>query len=464
MNNFLKASMLDKLKWIYGLVLCVLCVSATVWIIRSDELVEVAFPVLQSSAMPTVTLNMTPGLTVLEGEPAVVTRVNGSRTLLISAYLEHRNKIKKVLVIAIMFRAEKVALQCNLRCHEQLYISKASTYIHWDHFGFPYGTADISCPLPSGCGTPTHVAVTSAAIKNKDQAHIEFLEVWNQRALTSFPYTFTSCFSTMYNFTNVLQLVQSLEMLQYLGVNRVVIYKTNCSADTQRVLDYYTDKGLVEVIPWSLSEYLNVSRKALPKQHPGDIHYFGQITALNDCLYRYMYKSKYIALHDPDEFILPQSVNRWVELLPFLEKKYGANKCFSFENNWVPSEFALTPPAPLTLPKLNQWRNISGLNILKHVYSEPVKPKPVFNNYKIITDPRSVFIVTVHGVLRSQRGCSWVDRNIARMYHVKPRGNTEMKPEQLIYDGRLLNYSASLVPAVNTVLRDNGLLSKDSMK
>lgn len=68
--------------------------------------------------------------------------------------------------------------------------------------------------------------------------------------------------------------------------------------------------GLVEVIPWSLSEYLNVSRKALPKQHPGDIHYFGQIPALNDCLYRYMYKSKYIALHDPDEFILPQSVNR----------------------------------------------------------------------------------------------------------------------------------------------------------
>lgn len=112
-------------------------------------------------------------------------------------------------------------------------------------------------------------------------------------------------------------------------------------------------------------------------------------------------------------------IHSWVALLPLLERKYGAKKCFSFENNWVPSEFALTPPAPLTLPQLDQWQIISGLNILRHVYSEPVKPKPVFNNYKIITDPRSVFIVTVHGVLRSQRGCSWVDRKIARMYHVK---------------------------------------------
>lgn len=80
----------------------------------------------------------------------------------------------QVLVISIMFRAEKVALQCNLRCNEQLYISKASTYIHWDHFGFPYGTADISCPLPSGCETPTHVTITSAAITNKGSEALRY--------------------------------------------------------------------------------------------------------------------------------------------------------------------------------------------------------------------------------------------------------------------------------------------------
>uniref|UniRef100_A0A3Q2GP03 Glycosyltransferase family 92 protein n=1 Tax=Cyprinodon variegatus TaxID=28743 RepID=A0A3Q2GP03_CYPVA len=359
----------------------------------------------------------------------------------------------KVIVIAMMLRKEKVALQCHLYCHEQLYSSKAKIDIHWDHFGFPYGTADILCPLPSGCGTPTRVAITTGAIRNKG-TEVSFR---NQKVLTNFSYTFTSCFSTMYNFTNVLQV--TFELLQYLGVNRVVVYKTNCSADTQRVLDYYTKKGLVEVIPWSLSNYLTVSRKALPKQDPADIHYFGQIPALNDCLYRYMYQSKYVALHDPDEYILPH----WVELLPILEKRYGAGKCYIFENNWIPVEFALTPPPPHTLPQQKQWQNISGVNILTHIYNEPIAPKPAFNNYKIITNPRAVFAVSVHGVLKPWKTCTWTDRKIARMYHIKLRGKTELKPEQLIYDNRLLNYNAQLSSAVNIVLRDTGLLSEDNL-
>jgi len=68
--------------------------------------------------------------------------------------------------------------------------------------------------------------------------------------------------------------------------------------------------GLVEVIPWPLSRFLRVSRSWLVKDGPGDLHYFGQIPALNDCLYRYMYRSAYVALHDTDELILPQSLNR----------------------------------------------------------------------------------------------------------------------------------------------------------
>lgn len=55
---------------------------------------------------------------------------------------------------------------------------------------------------------------------------------------------------------SVLQLVQSLEMLQLLGVNKVVIYKTNCSLETQNVLDYYTHKGRVW---WDLFLYVHPS-------------------------------------------------------------------------------------------------------------------------------------------------------------------------------------------------------------
>lgn len=73
---------------------------------------------------------------------------------------------------------------------------------------------------------------------------------------------------------------------------------------------FFISSGLVEVIPWTVSRFVNVSRGWQPEQSPGDLHYFGQIAALNDCLYRYMYQSRYVALQDIDELILPQSVNR----------------------------------------------------------------------------------------------------------------------------------------------------------
>ncbi|XP_014908229.1 uncharacterized protein LOC106959897 isoform X1 [Poecilia latipinna] len=442
-----------------SLTFIILCLMLLLLIFRSDRMLPPQKYMMQLSDEPAWVQNQTTGTTVLKGQSAHLMRVKGSKTLLVSAFLEHRTKPRKVLVIAIMFRKEKVSLQCSLRCREQLHVSRASVDIHWDHFGFPYGTADVSCPLPPACQAPTHVAVTSAAIRNPD----EFLEVQNQKAPNVFPYNFTSCFSTMYNYTNILQLVQTVEMLQLLGVNRIVIYKTNCSNETQRVLDYYTDKGLVEVIPWSLSKYLNVSRRAKPDQDPGDIHYFGQIPALNDCLYRSMYRSRYVALHDPDELILPQTVDSWLKLLEQLERKFGAERCYMFQNNWVPSEFFLTPPAPKTLPQQNQWQNVSGINILAHLYSEPIKPPFGYRNFKTIVNPRGMFAVTVHGVLRAKRVCVWVDRKLARMYHIKSRGPTELKPKQMIYDGRLLNYSARLSSAVNTVLRETGLLPGNSL-
>ncbi|XP_008424927.1 uncharacterized protein LOC103475237 isoform X1 [Poecilia reticulata] len=419
-------------------------------------------PEVQTSARPTEPYSMTAGMTVIRGQTAQLLRINGSRTLLTSAYLEHRTKRKEVRVIAIMLRSERVKLLCHLHCHHQLHVSSAAVRIHGDHFRFRFGTADILCPVPSGCETPAYVAVTAAASKNKEIDHLEFLEVGNQVEQTSFPYNFTCCFSAMYDFTNVLQLVQSLEMLQLLGVSRVVVYKTNCSADVQRVLDHYSEKGLVEVIPWSLSKYLNVSRKASPQQSPGDLHYFGQIPALNDCLYRSMYRSRYVALHDPDELILPQTVDSWTELLPLLKKKYGADRCYSFENNWIPMEFELPPPKPSALPAVDQWQNVSGVNILAHLYREPFIPSRRKHNAKILVNPRAVFATSVHRVLQPPKSCIWVDRKLARMYHIKPRGPPKHEEKQLIYEGRLLGYSGHLIPAVNAVLKQTGLLPESA--
>uniref|UniRef100_A0A667X7K8 Glycosyltransferase family 92 protein n=1 Tax=Myripristis murdjan TaxID=586833 RepID=A0A667X7K8_9TELE len=390
------------------------------------------------------------------GEKAPLVLVNGTHTLLVSAYLEHRTGKREV---SEDNRGKRVAYRCHLCCEGHnistpLHISEGHASIHWDHFGFRYGTADIMCPIPPACETPSHVTVTSADPPL-------FLEVLNQEERKdSFPHNFTLCMSTMFDFTNLLQLVQSMEMLQLLGVSRVVIYKTSCDADTQRLLDYYTDKGFIEVIPWSMSNHLKVSKSWKPEIAPGDLHYYGQLPALNDCVYRYMYQSRYVAMHDVDELILPQSVDSWNDLMPLLEQKYGADKCYKFENYMFPHTFKLPPPVSETHHRLRDkenptWQGISGVNILKHLYHEPYT-NLVRSNFKVIINPRAVIETSVHGPLKLLYSCFF-------FFFSRPPMQTGLTPDKLIFDGRVLGYSARLIQAVNTVLREAGLIQKDSI-
>ena len=51
------------------------------------------------------------------------------------------------------------------------------------------------------------------------------------------------------------------------------------------------------------------------------MHYYGQLAAANDCLYRYMYTSQYIAFIDLDELIVPRgNLTTWGQLFDQLEK------------------------------------------------------------------------------------------------------------------------------------------------
>ncbi|KAF7662211.1 hypothetical protein LDENG_00242490 [Lucifuga dentata] len=140
----------------------------------------------------------------LDGKKVPLVAVGGTHTLLVSAYLEHRTTRKEVRVIAVVLRSEAVPYRCLLCCQGQHHISAGETTIHSDHFDFSYGTADIMCPVPSGCEIPSHIAVTSVTAQSEGEE--VFLEVLNQEARNdSFHHNFTVCFSTMFNFTNVLQ-------------------------------------------------------------------------------------------------------------------------------------------------------------------------------------------------------------------------------------------------------------------
>ncbi|GAA6085786.1 uncharacterized protein LOC113634363 isoform X2 [Tachysurus ichikawai] len=381
-----------------------------------------------------------------------IIKVTNLKTYMVGSYVEHRDKVKMIRTIAIVLRSENAEYQCMLCCNGTEVSASATLNIHSDHFDFEYGTADIMCQIPEECPTPEHVAITSKSSKENvslQDIHA-FQPVRNQQKQEVFRYEFTVCISTMFDYENVLLLVQAMEMFKILGVQKVAIYKTNCSLVTQKVLDYYISQDFVELIPWSVSSYINVSRGWQKWKSLGELHYFGQIAALNDCLYRYMYKSHYVALQDLDEFILPLNLNNWTELLPELERKHGQEVGFCFENNMFP--FYLKDPKSEYSP--DSWKKVPGENILEYVYRLSNDPS-IYSNFKVIVNPRLVFETSVHGFLRSVKGIQRVNPEVARMYHIKNfiKKDDTFKHICILRDTHLRDYADRLIPAVSEVLQ-----------
>lgn len=188
---------------------------------------------------------------------------------------------------------------------------------------------------------------------------------------------------------------------------------------------------------------------------------------------------------DPDWTLkLPFFPLSWSELLPLLEQSHGAGQCFSFENNVFPTNVILAPPLSKTLHPASRWHPGSqlapGVNILAHLYHEPSEKFSSIKR-KLIVNPRGVISPDVHALEKADFGCVSVDRNVGRMYHTRYQSEftgghgwfrlfgaahidcfifcrrsplqPELTPNQLVYDGRLLNYSSRLIPAAASVLR-----------
>lgn len=92
-----------------------------------------------------------------------------------------------------------------------------------------------------------------------------------------------------------LKLVEFIELNSLLGVSHFYFYNHTCSEQVSCVLSDYTIQGRVSVLPWQL----DIASQT-------EIRTEGLFAALNDCLYRTMYRFSHIALIDLDEFIVPR--------------------------------------------------------------------------------------------------------------------------------------------------------------
>ncbi|XP_062296188.1 uncharacterized protein LOC134000735 [Scomber scombrus] len=387
-----------------------------------------------------------------------ITPLNNTKHLLVSAYMDQRVNGLDIRIIGIFRRDSIQPLHCFFCCVDHLSRTRIPATIlqHSDNFGFPFVTTDVMCQIPQNCKA-THVTLLPQSEKVISPEQI-WLPIRNQKTngkeKRKLQFNFTVCISNLFgDYNNVLQFAQTLEMYRLLGVDRVVIYNTSCSPDLSRLLQSYSQEGFVEMVPWPIDQHLNPSRGWLHSKHGGDLHYFGQLTTLNECIYRSMDRSRYVLLNDIDEIIMPYQHNGLMPLMNMLKQQHPNTGVFLIENHIFPK----IPLKESELDPVPQWKGVPGFNILEHIYKEEPN-RNLYHPHKLIVQPRSVEQTSVHEVIKTFGQMFKVPPDVCRIIHSPISVPTPPVLEKLHKDTRLWDFREKLIPSVNTVLRRAGLL------
>uniref|UniRef100_A0A8C7X397 Glycosyltransferase family 92 protein n=1 Tax=Oryzias sinensis TaxID=183150 RepID=A0A8C7X397_9TELE len=385
-----------------------------------------------------------------------ITPLGNTKHFLVSAYMDQRVKGFDIRIIGIFKRDSIEPLYCSFCCEGVFNkTTPATILINRAHFGFPFGATYVLCKIPESCDA-SHVTVLTQPF-TKNVSDPIWLPIRNKQSdkLKERKLNFTVCISTLFgNYNNVLQVAQSLEMYRLLGVNRVVIYNTSCGPELERLLQSYSQEGFVEMVPWPIDRFLNPSSGWLFSEHGGDLHYFGQIVTLNECVYRSMERSHYVLLNDIDEIIMPYKHDNLISLMNMLEPQHSNVGEFLIENHVFPKKH-FDPSGRFHLP---QWEKVPGSNILEHIYREEPDRK-TYPPQKMIIQPRLVEQTSVHKVLKNFGQQYYMPPALCHAIHVRTTQRESLKLEDLHEDKRLWHFQEKLIPNVDKVLKRAGLIN-----
>uniref|UniRef100_A0A1A9W2J7 Glycosyltransferase family 92 protein n=1 Tax=Glossina brevipalpis TaxID=37001 RepID=A0A1A9W2J7_9MUSC len=187
-----------------------------------------------------------------------------------------------------------------------------------------------------------------------------------------------------FDYNQALYLIEYLEFYALLGVSHFTFYNHTIGPQADCVLQHYIkgdipDKSTVSDVEANVSQnhvpkfdglaspltstettslpvrkkkslnYMKPSIQILPwdlrMRSQTEIRTEGLFAALNDCLYRSMYRYKYLALVDLDEFIVPRYNDTLIELINSLSYRFRNRNAgaYSFQNAFFYLQFADDP-------------------------------------------------------------------------------------------------------------------------
>ena len=226
---------------------------------------------------------------------------------------------------------------------------------------------------------------------------------------------FGVCYETpLYGYKYDQEIMDSIEMNKQLGATWFTIYVYEAHEKALEILRYYSQKQKILDAVYNWGESIT-----------NPIYNHGLTVGVHDCVYRNMYKVRYLVLCDIDEFIMPVKGFNWHDLLPKIDAPKRAHFLLAhlgFHKNKSKTEMSLCchkeSNRTYRMPLFFSLHNRSGSVVIRYRQSKSIiKPKHVISvevhrhrfmmpGYKLYVVPPDV------GVMKHYRG----------YYHPKYRG------------------------------------------
>ncbi|KAK3086758.1 hypothetical protein FSP39_022893, partial [Pinctada imbricata] len=203
---------------------------------------------------------------------------------------------------------------------------------------------------------------------------------------------FTVCVSPLQlGFDKAHELVEMIELNRILGANFFFFYNYSAAPNIDKVLGHYSNRGLVKVIQWRLPFPVTIVNMTTE-----EIHYYGQLAVINDCVYRNKGASSFVVNQDIDEFIIPRKQNNWnrmINTLPTKRQCYMIRSAF-FRKDWP--DVNQSNKSDLSSEERLLAKRYRSITILKQVREDVVFPAYVRSKW--MARPECIEVAGVHNI------------------------------------------------------------------
>ena len=308
---------------------------------------------------------------------------------------------------------------------------RVTFYEMCENHKLPYGSFILSCRLPKELWQkpPCSVLVSSSTVPSKTS---EWFKVHS--SVKTRPHKFEVCVPPLFGQIDVTNVIEFIELARLFGAERIHFYDYDVSPSVSRVLLYYKTLGIVDILPWKLDNRLKNDQ----------IHYNGQSVNIQDCLYRNMFTTHYLAFMDIDEMVVPKKHTNWSSMLTSI-KNYTHHAGFSinsvfFDPEWRQKDSGYAVGGP---------RLRSLMDIVRTKYLSSFRSKCMVN-------PQRIFEIGIHHVskpIMATLQTVKLPEEIVLLHHYRRRDLAGPFFSKHIVDNSLLAYTSQLETAVAKTLK-----------